>query len=146
MTTRHASAPNPIYERDGFSRRWKAAIFVDVRRALALLVVGTMLHLAMASADFACAQHAVVAAATPSMPNHQPPPHPTQSHGEGTGDCHTPVSPNCCTAITSCSVTLAPVVVAAAAELAHSAIAPPPEPNTTGAWRSLAPETPPPRA
>ena len=116
-----------------------------VRRILGLLTMSMMLHLSLVGTDFACAKHAhAINASMPGMPNHQG--HPLQSHGEGTGDCHTPISPDCCSAITSCSTTIGPVN--------NSALNPILRRREHHRWatrelalsRVAAPETPPPRA
>ena len=104
-----------------------------------------MFHLALVGSDFACAKHAQTSAASmPGMPNHQG--HPVQSHGEGTGDCHTPVTPDCCSAITSCSTTIGPVNNGVGAPMIGRREADTWGTRDVGISRVIAPETPPPRA
>jgi len=117
-----------------------------MRRAVALFTMALTLHLVMVGSDFACAKHVAVSSAamagTTDSPSGQ---HPTTSHSEGTGNCHTPVARDCCSAITSCSSTIIPAsaVVSKPVVSEHEAVTP----GARDLWisRFVAPETPPPR-
>jgi hypothetical protein len=118
-----------------------------MRRTLGLFTMALMLHLVMVGSDFACAKHvAAFGAAMAGMPDHPSGQHRTTSHSEGTGDCHTPVTPDCCSAITSCTSTIIPASadVSQAVVREHQAVTP----GARDLWisRVVAPETPPPRA
>src|SRR5215470_8525972 len=85
-----------------------------MKRALGLLMIASMLHLVMVESDSACAKHGAAPAATMAgMPDHPAPAHPTSSPSEGRGDCHTPVVPDCCSAVASCAPSIAPATVVA---------------------------------
>ena len=123
-----------------------------MRRALGLLSMLLMLHLTLVGSDTVCAKHAVdsSAAAVESHSIHAgmdgEQEHTAQRHGEQKEQCKTPVSQDCCNALTSCSPT---IVVAAAPSVGSVYLARATRPNSPPSSRLSrvpAPEPPPPKA
>jgi hypothetical protein len=122
------------------------------RRFIASLLSALMLHLTLVGADWRCARHADMARGTTAMPamSHQmgalianPGLVATESSDQ---PCDTPIQPNCCRAMTSCSVTfgLGDELHPASAPLVHEST----RPGSVIAPASLivAPDPPPPKA
>jgi hypothetical protein len=119
-----------------------------MKRTVGLLILATMLHLVLVGTDLACASHGVasVAGKMAGMPDHHAPVHPTGSHSEGRGDCHTPAVPDCCNAVSSWAPSNAPATVVATGVEPQAREALTPGPRDAWVSRVTAPETPPPRA
>jgi hypothetical protein len=117
-----------------------------MKRLFGAISMLLMLHLTLVGADVVCATHgaAKMPIAGDHMSHHG---YPAQSSQRGSQKekCNTPVSQDCCRALTSCAPTLDPVTLVASRFL--------PLDTATIAYRVdsplarvTAPETPPPRA
>ena len=127
-------------------------ILRSMRRALGFVSMLLMLHLTLVGSDRVCAKHGVDATAAAmhgssahsGMSHEQN--HPAQTHGEQKEQCETPISQDCCSALTSCSPT---IVVASATTVVRAMSADadrPLGPQSSMLSRVPAPEPPPPRA
>ena len=126
-----------------------------MRRAVGFLVMLLTLHLFVASADLACAGHAAAHGAHGAYGSRamdmSAMTQPGQAHGsnvrgEPGDDCRTPVSPDCCSAMTSCAVSMIASADRASAPLPLSSDRRIAFATEGASLRAAAPETPPPRA
>lgn len=81
---------------------------VKRRRLVSLMLAPAMLHLSALQVDAACAQHSqhVETRTTIQHVSADPADHYEHSPTAGGGTCNTPVVPECCHALATCSVTL----------------------------------------
>ncbi len=117
-----------------------------MKRALGVVSMLLMLHLSLVAADNMCATHgASKAAPVASQGGHHHHGQPEPSHGSQKENCDTPVSPDCCSALTSCAPTLV-LQSAEADELAVVRVSYSTERVESAESRVTAPEPPPPRS
>jgi hypothetical protein len=116
-----------------------------MKRLLSLLTFAVMLHLSLVGADNVCASHAVKKAAPSGGEGAHHHGMPMTSHGREKEKCDTPVSPDCCIAMTSCAPTIA-LWPPAQQQLALLHVSHPADRVESAPSRVTAPEPPPPRA
>jgi hypothetical protein len=116
-----------------------------MKRLLGAISMALMLHLNLVGADAVCATHGSAKGpmAGDHMVHQQHSAH--SSHGSQKGKCNTPVSPDCCSALTSCAPMLS-LVSLVAIELVPLHADPVADRVDSPLSRVTAPETPPPRA
>jgi hypothetical protein len=121
-----------------------------MRRALALLLVGPLLHLNVVRADTACATHPAEAAAAPArepgsdaQAHHQ---HGAPAPATDEESCEVPAQVECCQALASCGPTLGGDPASADHGLTTDRHGVPATQRTLPLSATAAPEPPPPRA
>ena len=72
-----------------------------LRRALALILAGSLFHLSASRADAACAEHGERGAGMPQASGHAGEHHPGDAASDE--ECDTPTLPACCQMLASCS-------------------------------------------
>ena len=116
-----------------------------IRRATALLLGSFLLVLNVERADQSCARHSTAAMAPHAGMQHHADAS-GHSSGNGTEDCPAPAQSDCCSALATCSMTMAfeRVMSSESIALRHDDVAQ--RPVITPHSRIRAPEPPPPRA
>ncbi len=123
-----------------------------MRRALGFLSMLLMLHLTLVGSDRVCAKHGVDASVAVTDSHsihagmHHEQSHPAQGHGEQKEQCRTPVSQECCTALTSCSPTIVVAEATTVADLGSAQASRPNSLENSMLSRVPVPEPPPPKA
>ena len=117
-----------------------------MKRIASALTALFVLHLTFVSADVACADHGTAAShATPVASMHHHGPMSQHDRHKRSKDCKTPVTLNCCGAMSACAPTFA-TAPAGAGDAAWTQAAVRWASDAAPSSRGRAPEPPPPRA